>query len=79
MLEGYEENQRLMPKGGVVSVTRLARLFWLTVEVAVPDSLASLVFRHGLKLLYVFEALMILLGRCCSTRRFNSSVSWLSW
>jgi hypothetical protein len=62
MLEGYEENQRLLPKGGVVWVTRLARLFWLTVEVAVPDSLASLVFRHGLKLLYVFEALMILVG-----------------
>jgi len=62
MLERYEENQRRLPKGGVVWVTRLARLFWLSVEVAVPDSLASLVFRHGLKLLYIFEALMILLG-----------------
>jgi patatin-related protein len=62
MLEGYAETQRRLHKGGVVWVTRLAQLFWLSVEVAVPDSLASLAFRHGLKLLYVFEALMILLG-----------------
>jgi patatin-related protein len=62
MLEGYAETQRRLPKGGVVWVTRLAQIFWLLVEVAVPDSLASLMFRHGLKLLYVFEALMILLG-----------------
>src|SRR5215204_5757263 len=62
MLDGYAETQRWVPKGGVVWITRLARLFWALVEVAVPDSLASLAFRHGLKLLYAFEVLMILLG-----------------
>jgi hypothetical protein len=62
MLEGYAETQRRLPKGGVVWVTRIAQLFWVLVEVAVPNSLASLVFRHGLKLLYFFEALAILLG-----------------
>jgi patatin-related protein len=62
MLDGYAETQRRLPKGGVVWITRLARLFWVLVEVAMPGSLASLVFRHGLKLLYVFEVLTILLG-----------------
>jgi hypothetical protein len=62
VLEGYAETQRRLPKGGVVWFTRIAQLFWLLVEVAVPNSLASLVFRHGLKLLYFFEALAILLG-----------------
>ena len=46
----------------MVWITRLARLFWALVEVAVPGSLASLAFRHGLKLLYAFEVLMIFLG-----------------
>jgi len=62
MLDGYTETQRRLPKGGVVWITRLARLFWALVEVAVPGSLASLAFRHGLKLLYAFEGLMIFLG-----------------
>ena len=62
MLEGYSETQRRLPKGGVVWVTRIAQLFWLMVEVAVPDSLGALLFRHWLKLLYVFEALAVLLG-----------------
>jgi len=62
MLDGYAETQRRLPKGGVVWITRFTRLFWALVEVAVPGSLASLAFRHGLKLLYAFEVLMILLG-----------------
>jgi patatin-related protein len=62
ILEGYAETQRRLPKGGVVWVTRTAQLFWLMVEVAVPDSLAGLLVRHWLKLLYVFEVLAILLG-----------------
>ena len=61
LLDGYSEDRRL-PKRGVVWIARSARLFWLLVEVAVPGSLRNLMFRHGLKLLYVFEALMILLG-----------------
>lgn len=61
LLDGYSEDRRL-PKRGVVWIARSARLFWLLVEVAVPGSLRSLMFRHGLKLLYVFEALMIVLG-----------------
>jgi patatin-related protein len=62
LLEGYSQDRRRVPRGSVVWVARLARLFWLLVEVAIPDSLANLLFRHGLKLLYVFEALMVFLG-----------------
>jgi hypothetical protein len=61
VLEGYADAQRL-GRERVVWVTRLAQLFWSLVEVAVPGSVPNLVYRHWLKLLYFFEALMILLG-----------------
>jgi hypothetical protein len=43
-------------------LTRLARVFWALVEVAVPDSLNNIIVRHWLKLFYLFEALLILGG-----------------
>jgi patatin-related protein len=43
-------------------LTRLARIFWGLVELAVPDSLENIIVRHWLKLLYFFEGLLILAG-----------------
>jgi len=61
MLEGISETHRI-DKSRVVWVTRLAQLFWSLVEVAVPDSISNLVWRHWLKLLYLFEFLLIFFG-----------------
>jgi patatin-related protein len=43
-------------------LSRIARGFWALVEVAVPDSFPNLIVRHWLKLLYLFEVLLILGG-----------------
>src|SRR6185503_11454880 len=43
-------------------LSRLAQAFWALVEVSVPHSLPNVIVRHWLKLLYIFEALMILGG-----------------
>jgi patatin-related protein len=40
-------------------IARLGGLFWGLVEVAVPRSLGDLLFRHWLKLLYLFEVLLL--------------------
>jgi patatin-related protein len=61
MLEGHALAQRLSGNR-MIWVTRIAQLFWALVEVAIPDSVPHLIFRHWLKLLYFFEALMVLLG-----------------
>jgi hypothetical protein len=61
MLEGYAKLHQIDNKR-VVWVTRLAQIFWGLVEVAIPGSIANLVFRHWLKLLYLFEFLVVLLG-----------------
>ena len=61
MLEGYVKLHQVDNKR-VVWVTRLAQLFWGLVQVAIPGSIANLVFHHWLKLLYLFEFLLILLG-----------------
>lgn len=66
VLGGYEAMQRRLSLP-VVWLTRLMQLFWLLVEVAVPGSVPSLVFRHGLKLLYVFELATIFLGWLASS------------
>lgn len=61
MLARYGEAQRV-PPSSLLWITRLTQLFWSLVEVAVPGSIANLVFRHWIKLLYFFELLMIGLG-----------------
>lgn len=61
MLEGIAETHRI-DKSRVKWVTRLTQLFWSLVEVAVPGSVPNLVFRHWLKLLYLFEFLLIFFG-----------------
>jgi hypothetical protein len=50
-------------KGGPLTwVARLGRTFWGLIEVAVPDSLLNLIWRHWRKVLYVCEALLIVGG-----------------
>ncbi|MDX6695136.1 MAG: hypothetical protein QOF02_2739 [Blastocatellia bacterium] len=61
MLEGIAETQQLN-KNYVLWVTRLTQLFWGLVEVAVPGSVPNLIFRHWLKLLYLFEFLLVFGG-----------------
>ena len=43
-------------------IAKLGAMFWGLVEVAVPNSLANLFFRHWLKLLYTFEVFVIVAG-----------------
>jgi hypothetical protein len=61
MLESFAEAQRL-DKKRIRWVTRLAQIFYGLVEVAVPNSVPHLIFRHWLKLLYLFELLMVVAG-----------------
>lgn len=61
MLEGIADAHRVNNKR-VAWFTRLTGLFWGLVEVAVPGSISNLVFRHWLKLLYLFEALLVIGG-----------------
>jgi patatin-related protein len=55
-------------------IARMGQLFWGLVEVAVPNSLLHLFFRHWLKVIYVFEALLlvasILLGADPAVKKF---------
>jgi patatin-related protein len=43
-------------------IARLGGIFWSFVEVAAPNTLSNLLFRHWLKLLYFFEAFLIIGG-----------------
>ena len=61
MLEGLSAKYQRGAKTAAW-VTRLGRVFWGMVEVAVPRSMRNIVFRHWLKLLYLFEALLIVGG-----------------
>lgn len=60
MFEGLAQNYPI-GEGGIRWLARLARLAWGLVEVAIPQSLLSLLFRHWIKLIYAFELLAILL------------------
>ena len=61
MLEGLSSEYN---RGAKVAlwVTRLGKIFWGLVEVAVPHSLFNMMFRHWLKLIYLFEVLLIVFG-----------------
>jgi len=61
MLDGIA-NERNVSSPHLKWVTRLMRVFWGFVEVALPDSFWNILTRHLLKLIYLFEALMILGG-----------------
>jgi hypothetical protein len=57
MLGGLSDNRQL--NWAAVWITRLARVFWGLVEVAVPRSILNLLVRYWIKLLYLFEVLSI--------------------
>lgn len=52
-------NQRGLEGKRLAWIARLGQLFWGLVEVAVPNSLLHLFFRHWLKVIYVFEVLLL--------------------
>jgi len=52
-------NQNQMEGKRLAWIARLGQFFWGLVEVAVPGSLPYLFFFHWLKILYVFEAFLI--------------------
>jgi cell division protein FtsW (lipid II flippase) len=53
-------NQQGLEGKRLAWIARLGQLFWGLVEVAVPNSLLHLFFRHWLKVIYVFEVLLLL-------------------
>lgn len=69
MLEGIAETQQLN-KNYVIWVTRITQLFWGLVEVAMPGSVPNLIFQHWLKLLYLFEFLLV----CGGTLLLNQGI-----
>ena len=56
-------------------VAKLGAIFWGLVEVAVPNSLKYLIFAHWLKVLYMFEVLLIVTG----TVLVQEDVSLAGW
>lgn len=55
-------NQNALDGKSLAWIARLGQMFWGLVEVAVPGSILNLLMMHWLKVLYVFELLLILLG-----------------
>jgi patatin-related protein len=55
-------NQRQINNASIRWFTRITQLFWGLVEVALPGSVADLLWSHWRKLLYFLEFLLILLG-----------------
>jgi hypothetical protein len=43
-------------------ITRMARIFWGLVEVAVPRSFASVIFRYWIRVLYLLETFLFAVG-----------------
>lgn len=70
MLEGIADQQRINSKY-VAWITRLTQLFWGLVEMAVPGSIPNLIFAHWLKLLYLFEFLLVLGGTLLLNQRIQ--------
>jgi patatin-related protein len=60
-------------------IVRLGGWFWGFVEVAVPRSVPNLIFRYWLKLLYVFEALLIVSGLLFSENGNIQQVGWTAF
>ena len=58
-------------------IARAGQLFWGLVEVAVPGSIANLLFHHALKLIYMFELLLIVFGTVLGNPEVQQ-VGWLA-
>lgn len=57
-------------------ISRVGQIFLGLLEVAVPDSLASLLFRHWLKLLYAFEFMLLVLATFVLSTPGVASFAW---
>ncbi|HEY5837563.1 MAG TPA: patatin-like protein, partial [Pyrinomonadaceae bacterium] len=57
-------------------ISRVGQIFMGLVEVAVPDSLASLLFRHWLKLLYALEVVLLVLATVVISTPEVVSFAW---
>jgi len=55
-------NQNSLDGKSLAWIARLGQAFWGLVEVAVPGSLLNLLMMHWLKVLYVFELALLVLG-----------------
>ncbi|HEX6715699.1 MAG TPA: patatin-like protein [Pyrinomonadaceae bacterium] len=55
-------NQNSLDGKSLAWIARLGQVFWGLVEVAVPGSILNLLMMHWLKVLYVFELLLIIVG-----------------
>ena len=57
-------------------ISRVGQIFLGLVEVSVPESLLSLLFRHWLKLLYAFEVVLLLLATFVLSTPGVASFAW---
>lgn len=55
-------NQNSLDGKSLAWIARLGQMFWGLVEVAVPGSILNLLMMHWLRVLYVFEVALIVLG-----------------
>ena len=55
-------NQNALDGKSLAWIARLGQVFWGLVEVAVPGSILNLLMMHWLKVLYVLELVLIILG-----------------
>lgn len=62
ILSGIADEYGIAGKSYLAVLTRAGTFFLWLVEAAVPRSMSSLVFKHWLKLLYLFEVLLLVAG-----------------
>ncbi|MCF8216381.1 MAG: patatin-like protein [Chlorobium sp.] len=62
ILSGIADQYGVAGKRYLAFLTRIATFFWWLVEAAVPRTLASLLLEHWIKLLYLFEVLLLVVG-----------------
>lgn len=75
MLSGLSDKYQFEPGKRVSGwIARLGTILWNLIAVAVPQSLASLFFRHWLGLLYLVAFTLIIFGIS-----FNNSVKFAGW
>jgi hypothetical protein len=66
MLDDIAERHRI-ENASISWITRAMRFFWGFVEISMPDTVANQITHHYLKLIYLFEVLMIAGGLLFST------------
>jgi patatin-related protein len=62
VLDDVADKNHLRGNPQIAWITRLLRIFWGLTEISLPDSFANIVMKHALKLLYLFEVVLIVTG-----------------